>query len=139
MLDLEGFDEVLNNLNEIDNNVEARGMEQLEAAAEVILTRAQQLTPVDTGRLRASGYTKRRGTKVEIGFKAPYSLYVHERTDLHHTNGQAKFLETAMNELAPHIALTFDQGFLDSLISRGILNIEGTDVLMDFASGDGDE
>ena len=79
------------------------------AAGERILTRAQQLVPVDTGHLRDSGYVRESNDSVEVGFDADYALHVHERTDIFHQNGQAKFLETAVNELAPTITETYAQ------------------------------
>lgn len=36
---------------------------------------------------------------VVIGYAAPYAIYVHERMDLHHPNGQAKFLETPLRTM----------------------------------------
>jgi hypothetical protein len=32
-------------------------------------------------------------SQVTVGYKAPYALAVHERTDVYHPIGQAKFLE----------------------------------------------
>jgi hypothetical protein len=32
-----------------------------------------------------------------ISFNAPYALYVHERLDVYHLVGEAKFLENAWN------------------------------------------
>lgn len=56
---------------------------------------------VDTGFLKASGNADEptvSGASIYqvIGFNAHYAAAVHERLDLHHTDGQAKFLETAM-------------------------------------------
>ncbi len=71
------------------------------------------LTPVDTGDLRGSSYTgepesnNNSGLKVEVGYERDvlpenaYSVYVHERTELHHDVGQAKFLETALQTKEP--------------------------------------
>lgn len=36
---------------------------------------------------------RRAKTEYHVLFKAAYAVFVHERTDLHHDNGQAKFLE----------------------------------------------
>jgi hypothetical protein len=66
----------------------------------IILTDARLHCPVDTGALRASGTVRREEGDVLVGFggpSAPYALYVHERTDLHHPEGEAKFLENAFN------------------------------------------
>lgn len=71
------------------------------------------LTPVDTGDLRGSSYTgepesnNNSGLKIEVGYERDvlpenaYSVYVHERTELHHDIGQAKFLETALQTKEP--------------------------------------
>lgn len=82
---------------------------------------AKELCPVDKGTLRGSGFTLTaslsnlgpdasptaearalvRTTPSEVtavvgfgGPSAPYALVQHERTDFHHTVGQAKYLET---------------------------------------------
>jgi hypothetical protein len=69
-------------------------------------------TPVDTGALRASHETERpvveRGqVSVRIvvgGPAAPYAVPVHERVEVHHPVGQAKFLESTIMESAPFMA-----------------------------------
>lgn len=77
-----------------------------------IVTQAQDLTPVDTGTLRASAFAaepKREGNvlRVELGFGGPaakinpktgqssdsYALFVHENLEAHHPVGQALYLE----------------------------------------------
>lgn len=91
---------------------------------------AKVLAPVDTGTLRDSGFTltgslsavgitaqpsaearalaKNTPTEVTavVGFggpSAPYALVQHERTDYHHTVGQAKYLETPLKARAPEL------------------------------------
>lgn len=80
--------------------------------AQLILTAAQALTPVETGALKGSGIVPTpeedaTGVRVTIGFggaAAPYAIYVHERLDTHHEPPtQAKFLETALNAAAPDL------------------------------------
>ncbi len=88
-----------------DAVIAAAGQALLEFAAMVIGI-AQQLCPVDTGALAASGVwgpLQASGDMltVIIGFTVSYALAVHERLDLHHSQGQAKFLEVAMRNLAP--------------------------------------
>jgi len=97
---------------------------------------AKELVPVDTGSLRDSGFTITRslealgpraevdpGTRADVepeneslitavvGFGGPaqeYAIVQHERLDFHHRVGQAKYLETAVNQhvedIAPMIA-----------------------------------
>lgn len=68
-------------------------------------------TPVDTGDLRDShevyGPFIRKGEiSVEIrvgGGRVDYAIVVHERTDIFHRTGQAKFLESTLRESAQYI------------------------------------
>lgn len=83
-----------------------------------VFDRSQELVPVKTGVLKASGYieTRRRGrggNQVigEVGYGKgnipPYTVFVHENLDVHHAPPtQAKFLEQAADE---HIADMLDQ------------------------------
>jgi len=60
---------------------------------------AQKLTPIDTGALKASAYVrplKGSGVGVRVGFTQNYAVFVHERVELFHRVGQAKFLSTAV-------------------------------------------
>ena len=78
---------------------------------ELIMTEAKKECPVDTGTLRSSGYTakpKWDGARivVELGFggaAAPYAVYVHERLDLRHTVGKAKYLEDPTMAALPEL------------------------------------
>ena len=61
---------------------------------------ARRRTPFKTGALRRSIYVVRPrigNATTEIGYSAPYAIFVHERTELRHSVGQAKFLEVAVN------------------------------------------
>jgi hypothetical protein len=79
------------------------------AEANIELTEMRRRTPVEFGPLRASltMTAKREGTQVTIEFgaggpSAPYAIYVHERTELFHRIGEAKFIERPLKEAAPH-------------------------------------
>ena len=86
------------------------GGQQLAAAVrgvdrfgEHVIGDAQELAPVLTGALKASGTTDPavvRGSHVskEIGFNTDYAAAVHEVLTAHHPQGQAKYLETAMRD-----------------------------------------
>lgn len=57
-------------------------------------------TPIDTGLLRDTIYVRRPrigNPDVEIGYGAFYAVFVHERTELRHKVGSAKFLQRAIN------------------------------------------
>jgi hypothetical protein len=61
--------------------------------------------PVDKGDLRASVFVEpAAGGGVRVGFKAPHAALVHERTDVHHDEGEPKFLEKAKNAAASTLA-----------------------------------
>jgi hypothetical protein len=89
--------------------------------AQVEMTEAKQRTPVSPtpapagvvpGSLRASGRVsppEREGNsvKVTLSFGGPgidYAVAQHERLDYLHTTGQAKYLESVLDESAPHMA-----------------------------------
>lgn len=69
-------------------------------------------TPVDTGALRASHNTtkpvvdgKDISVTIEVGGSAaPYAWQVHEDLEADHPVGQAKFLESTLNESKPFMA-----------------------------------
>lgn len=71
-----------------------------------IMARSKELVPVDTGLLRSTGTVfppVEKGDKVTvvIAYGTNYGLPVHERLDVFHPTGQAKFLTRAMQEAAP--------------------------------------
>ena len=75
-------------------------------------------TPVDTGNLRASGIGNLKGSRGIIkstpagavaftANTAEYAVHVHERTDIRHKVGEAKFLENALKEEVPKLEKKF--------------------------------
>lgn len=98
---LEGLDEVMANFNKQIGKIKGRTIGGLLAGGLVIQAEAQRRTPVDTGNLKGSAYTRKSPEDervVEIGFGAAYAIYVHENLDAYHGNGEAKFLENAVVE-----------------------------------------
>lgn len=95
---ISGLDTVLSNLNREIQGIKDRSMASLIRSGLRIQRVSQQRTPVDTGNLRASAFTRREGFNVQIGYTAAYALFVHEDMEAHHKTGQAKFLETAFND-----------------------------------------
>ena len=60
--------------------------------------------PVDTGRMRATHYVTQPqsdsdGRVVEAGVGTDYAVYVHEREEIPHEVGNAKFYEIPLNEM----------------------------------------
>lgn len=95
------------NIKKVFDRVEQVTPEALIFGAQPIFDRSQELVPVDTGALKASGFIETRptsnGVQVFVGygrFGTPeYAGFVHERLDLRHAPPtQAKYLEAAINE-----------------------------------------
>src|SRR4051794_9242208 len=110
-----GFD-----TSKIIANLKAQGGKAQGAAARaggkfglIVNGDAQELAPVDTGALKASATDEPAAisggkiTKV-IGFNVNYAAAVHERLDVKHAQGEAKYLYTAMKvnqpKMGPYIA-----------------------------------
>lgn len=76
----------------------------LNEIAEVTMTDAKDRTPVDTGRLMRSGFVSEYATastlRATLAFGTDYAVYVHENLRARHTNGEAKFLEHAVQKAA---------------------------------------
>lgn len=78
---------------------------------ERIMMVSKHLVPVDTGVLRNTGHVSpltkdSKGWLVLLGYggpAAPYAIHVHERTNVPHKVGQAKYLEVPAVEAAADI------------------------------------
>lgn len=78
MARLEGLNEVLTNMNREVGQIKGRTMAGLFEAGLEIQRDSQGRTPVDTGNLKASAYTRKGRKGVEIGYTAAYAAAVHE-------------------------------------------------------------
>lgn len=72
---------------------------ELESIGRAILGKAIELAPIETGFLRASGTVYTYSNSIRIIFECPYATYVHENVNIQHPIGQAKFLETAAQDI----------------------------------------
>lgn len=82
----------------------------LRKAGFFIKRESQKVTPVDTGFLQSSAYLRTRRKpiiSIEIGYKADYAFWVHERLDVFHSNGQARFLTSTIRRYRTHIKYLF--------------------------------
>lgn len=73
-----------------------------------VLGEAQKLAPIDTGNLKNSDVSvpaELHGDQVTkvIGFNAEYAAAVHERLNVHHNQGQAKYLNKAVMDNQPKL------------------------------------
>ncbi len=108
---LKGVKEVKKKLKEYPfKTLKALGRALYEES-QVILGESKKQCPVDTGTLRSTGHVTdpeyaRSSVDVQIGYggpAAPYAIYVHERLDVRHKVGKAKFLEDPVKEALPKL------------------------------------
>jgi len=93
------------NFQRLIDSVDGVTEEAVHEGLQPIFDESQVLVPVDTGRLKASGFIQTRrtssGVSGVVGYAAgsnpPYAAIVHERLDASHVSPtQAKFLEAAV-------------------------------------------
>lgn len=115
---LAGAKEMIRKLKDIANKYPDHVAGAIYQEALVEMTEMKKRTPVDTrpnaphpGNLRNSIHVqkpKRRGRNISVtistGKQAPYAVYVHENPDAFHPIGQWKFMESVLDESAPHMA-----------------------------------
>ncbi len=111
-LKMDGMSELGRRLELLSADIVVEIGEALRAEGEIEMTEAKKRTPVDTGALRASGHVtgpdrKGRDVEVRLSFGGPavqYAVEVHENLEAWHRVGQAKYLESVLNESASHMA-----------------------------------
>jgi len=105
-IEVKGIAKALARFKEVQSRIRTQVLTQMDDEVNAIMARSMQLTPVKRGWLRAS---HRRANLqagrsfikmgIEVGDdRVDYAIYVHERTDLYHKHGQAKFLEKAVDD-----------------------------------------
>jgi hypothetical protein len=110
-LRLTGLNEIRQTLRRIAKEMPDVIVKAMTQEGNIELTEMRRRTPVEFGPLRASlsMTVKREGSRISIEFgaggpSAPYAIYVHERTELHHRIGEAKFIERPLKESGPHFS-----------------------------------
>lgn len=92
------------NVGEVKAALEAAATEAMQAGADLLLEKSNQLVPVVTGRLRSTGTARASGTEAVVGYSAPYAIKHHERLNFaRQGSGQSKYLETAFHANASTI------------------------------------
>lgn len=90
--------------------VHAAGAEGVEAGAQLVFVDSQRDVPTDTGGLKQSGRLRTDGLYAEItygeGLPDPRAVIVHEKLDLHHDDGTAKYLENPTTAAAARVRST---------------------------------
>lgn len=83
------------------------GADGVEAGAKLVFEASQRSVPRDTGGLKESGKVKADGLHAEItygeGLPDPRAIVVHEKLDLHHDDGTAKYLENPTTAAADQV------------------------------------
>ena len=84
-------------------------MNALAEEGKIELKEMKKRTPVRTGELQKSLVMTgphRDGRRIWIEFvtPVPYALFVHEDLEAFHANGQAKFIESVLQESRPFMA-----------------------------------
>ncbi len=99
--------QVIANAKKVVDTIEFVSEEALIFALQPIYEKSQELVPVDTGKLKRSGFVsaKRFRGKIQgiVGYakagNPSYAALVHERMEFRHASPtQAKFLEEAVNQ-----------------------------------------
>lgn len=123
-VEVQGLREVLAELASSGRATPQRIGQGLWEVGQNIMAASQELVPVDTGNLRASGHVElprqvAGEVQVVLGYGGPagsgnfggttnpedagYALRVHEDLQAHHVVGQAKFLEAAYIDYSPRV------------------------------------
>ena len=107
-----GIDQVARRLLSVAAAIPVRAGAALFQEAQIERAESMRRTPVDTSALRGSHEVigpMYRGRDISVsiqvgGAAAPYAIPVHENLEAFHPKGgQAKFLESTINESRPHI------------------------------------
>jgi hypothetical protein len=103
-IQIKGVEAALKAIKGVAKDTGIKIADGLQDAAQILYDKSQELVPVDSGRLKASGQitsNNKKGLGAELtvdygGPEAPYAFIVHELLDLHHVPPtQAKYLERA--------------------------------------------
>ena len=95
-----GQDRIIRNLAQYASRLSLAMDAAVSASAGTVMVESQELCPVATGALRESAAT---AAEVQdgvitavVGYTASYAVPVHEKTEIQHTTGEAKYLENAL-------------------------------------------
>ena len=138
---MKGVPRVLRNMGKLQRTGPDELAKAMVRVAEEIVGDAKEDCPVEFGNLKASGHVQMPekgflGLNVQLGFGGPaggggsyasapsnrqdvgYALPVHERTDVHHEVGSAKFLEKAVQKNLPTMASKLRRDLDKAIASR---------------------
>lgn len=90
----------------VKTQLEASIQKGLRKAGREVLKRMKELSPDDTGDSDKTGFVAVEDLTMQVGFTSPVKRFSNEDLDAQHTNGQAKFMEGAVDQvdIAPILA-----------------------------------
>ena len=88
--------------------IEKAARDALQDAAKEVLKVAKQKAPADTKGLRRSGRVLVDDVTVRVVFRSPHAWLQHERLDYKHDEGEAKYLERAVEEVGVEAEIISD-------------------------------
>ena len=90
--------------NPILSTVDRAAQAGVRAGVQRIRKRSDELMPKLTGETRQTGFTRVDDLTGQVGYSGLVAMLQHERLDYRHEHGgQAKFLETAADEMLPGV------------------------------------
>ena len=103
MVKVEGLDALQSKLRNLPQKAVYAVRDIMKKIVADLKGKAQRITPVDLGDLVGSAYDEvnavQNGVAAEVGFDIEYATRQHEElTFVHRFPGQAKYLETPLNE-----------------------------------------
>lgn len=107
---LKGLKDIQRTIKAIADAFPDKAAAALYQEAQIEMTESKRRCPVKTGALRASGRVAEpeRGPgnslSVTLSYGTEYAIFVHENLEAFHPVGQAKFLESVINESRPFMA-----------------------------------
>lgn len=120
-LEVSGVDQIAREVERSIVKYEAATRVALYQVAVEIAAEAERLTPVSSGELQESMYVTAvtgRQPAVELGYGAEHAPIVHEEQWVHHEQGEAKFLQKAIDGLAASL-LERLRGHIAANVERG--------------------
>ncbi len=120
-----GLAEIQRNIERLRTEIVPKALGAAAYGGALSVTRdARKLAPDDPSTsgndLRGSAYTTlpvetSNGQTSEGGFGAEHAIPVHEKTEIRHSTGQAKFLEAAINAKSGSLIKTVQAKFMSSV------------------------
>ena len=139
-VDFKGMTELSQNLRALSREMPSEVAAALYKEAQIEMTEAKKRTPVDTGALRNSGRVEKpKVTEGEISVRmafgglsggagtggqgvfrdtSHYAIHVHENLDAFHKVGQAKYLESVLNESGKYLPARVGNRIRDAIDKR---------------------